>query len=155
MKTGNQEKSLDMAFDYVQKTYSKFNGKLMKYAPDAMTGFDAGLIESDFQSRINDQNVLDVLDNLGYATEDIEIISDIQTEKAIKTRQETSDGVSFKSPLSYLLAVGGLPLLEENGNILRYDVDIDKFKDTKQSTRNAQNKLIETQLSNPYFGGKF
>lgn len=155
MKTGNQEKSLDMAFDYVQKTYSKFNGKLMKYAPDVVTGFDAGLIENDFQETINQENIVNSLNQLGYSTDDIELISDIETERTVKTRQETSDGVSFKKPLSYLMAVGGLPLLNKNGNILRYKIDVNKFKNEKQKTQIAQKQLQSMQAINPYFGGRF
>lgn len=129
MKTGNEKQSLEMAFDYIEKTYSKFNGEYMKYAPDVVTGFDIDIVQQHFNENvIKNKDILSLSERLEFDIDNIKLAINKNTEKAFKTRIIGKDGVSFKTQLEYNIIVDNLPLRDNKGNVIIYIPDIEELK---------------------------
>jgi hypothetical protein len=122
-----------MAFDYIGKTYSKFNGEYMKYAPNVVTGFDADIIEKHFyENVIENKDVISLSERLGFNIDNIKLAINENTEKAFKTRIMTKDGISFKTQPEYNITVDNMPVRDTQGNVLIYIPDVNELKQMRQ-----------------------
>lgn len=128
VKTGNEETAKELAADGLSHIYRKFNGEFMKNAPNAITDYDEDLINQDIQDALSDEVSLKLLEKQQITPESVKIMSDMQTEKDVKT------GSDIRYPI---VDENYMPIRDNRGNPIYY----------KMSYRNLNQKLMESEKS--------